>query len=769
MKKLSTVIIALILAALIATLLPLQVFADSTDEKYISEVKIGVGKTASEAEKALEGYEILKDDSGNLVDLNKDAGGGAASKGNRVVYLGFMRTASEKLAVTDLAVMNMKGGYSVEDYEVLMESQMKEQIIPFVEGFLSAIEEYRENYRSSVAANKQRADYIHDALNKYTDDDCGGASLGDLLLNETKYEMGDAAYDALPDAEKKQHADILTMIAQSNGKVTLMIENLLTRAADTNETSWIERFTEKSYDDLVDETGLSPSKAKKQLAKLYDDDAMRILDKWDSFREELGSYDEAVAVITNSGKDDNDALIKSIRELDENSSRQERQRVAEGYLACQADYTVVFDSAQTVAAYEYLEKTAYDDGSLLDFFELPVEEIESDITMLYPLVAALSNGQRAGLDFVSLRELVMIAAAKSDGYHAESLDDVTETSIYDGVDRGIYAKGGVALTSDALRANALKEFADDNLLSSATIAMMVLSGVTLAATVAASTAYAIYAKQLHTEIGELKKVCNSFNESLPEGSNPVTYKDLIAEDIISMQRGEQAAYPDYFVKDASTYLSKQLSIGFGIVMIVFVSITTYLTYRDMVNHYKVDFTPIPRYMIDEKDLIGYNARGEKIVLKNQSAYYKAVTTNRSEGDEYFDVIGNSADLNGAVGKQWLALYAAKNEAEAPILADSLKAVAGSTEIPADYTTGIHAFGSDAAENLNNTLYVWNSSAKSVYVYFKTETSDSSTTGANFTGGTLALSAGGGLVLGAMLTAVGMSVSKKRKENKAVTA
>ena len=42
----------------------------------------------------------------------------------------------------------------------------------------------------------------------------------------------------------------------------------------------------------------------------------------------------------------------------------------------------------------------------------------------------------------------------------------------------------------------------------------------------------------------------------------------------------------------------------------------------MVNHYKVEFTPIPRYMVDEKDITAFNEYGEKIVIKNQAAYYK---------------------------------------------------------------------------------------------------------------------------------------------------
>ena len=37
-------------------------------------------------------------------------------------------------------------------------------------------------------------------------------------------------------------------------------------------------------------------------------------------------------------------------------------------------------------------------------------------------------------------------------------------------------------------------------------------------------------------------------------------------------------------------------------------------------------------MVDEADITAYDDKGEKIVVKNQSAYYKAVTCNRKEGD-----------------------------------------------------------------------------------------------------------------------------------------
>lgn len=78
-------------------------------------------------------------------------------------------------------------------------------------------------------------------------------------------------------------------------------------------------------------------------------------------------------------------------------------------------------------------------------------------------------------------------------------------------------------------------------------------------------------------------------------------------------------------------------------------------------------------------------------------------------------------------------------------------------------TGIHMFGSNAAFNLNSSLYDWNNSAKSVFVFFKTDSSVSNTAGSNFTGGTLALTGGAGIALGALATAICMTATKKKKQ------
>ena len=750
MKHLSRAIIAVFLAVLMGTLLPVQVFADTPD--YISEVKVFAGDYSS-AE--AEGFTLLKD--GNTpVDLNQGAGGGLGSKGDKAVYLGYKTTKDIDDAITDLALMNMKGGYDVAEYEALFDEYIKSQIIPLADEFLDMISEYRENFEN----DNERAQYVHGVLNKFIDDDTG-KGLGDLFLNETKYEIGDENYNSYSPEEKKEHADLITILAQSNGKATLSIANLLVRACDASDSIWLERFTETSYDDLIDQTGLSPTDAAKKLAKLYDDDAQTVLDQWDTFAETFAGYDDAVETLENTDLHELSVELEFQQKTVENLKYYEGNEEAyaefiEAYYAFISEYIDVMSAVRTVGIYEYLEDTEYGDGTLLDFFDRPSDEVETE--EIYPMVAALTPGQKAGLEYISLEELFAMTITENDAYKNAEYEFIDSASIYDGVDRAIYEKGGVALTTDARRTGALLNTDEDRkMFSTWTATLLSVTIVSTAALAVSAVSWAKNAKELSG--------LNSTLAKYPMNTQPL---DVLEEELT---REEVAIKFGTGIDEitSATRVCKYLTIGLSIGVIILAGITTYLAWEDMKAYYNVEFTPIPHYMVDKKDLIGYNSKGEKIILKNQSAYYKAVECNRTENDEFYAVLGTCADMNGDVGKQWLALYAVKNEAMEPILASSLKVVTGSAEVPSGYETGIHMFGTSAAFNLNSSLYDWNNEAASVYVYFQRDETAASTAGSNFTGGTLALSAGGGLLLGAAVTALGMTASKKRKENKAVTA
>ena len=751
MKHLSRTILALFLAVLMGTLLPVQVFADTPD--YISEVKVYLGDySAAQAE----GFTLLTDGK-NPVDLNQNAGGGVGSKGEKAVYLGYKTTNNKDEAITDLALMNMKGGYSTKDYDYLLETNLKSQIITLVERLLTAIDEYRENYRAGV----QRAVYIHDILNKFLDDDTG-KGLGDLLLNETKFEMGDSAYNRLTAEQKKEHADILTILSQSNGKACLMLENLMTRAADTNPSTWLDRFAGITYDHLVELTGKTPTDAEKVLAKEYDDDARLILDMWSDLRTELLDYEGAAARVNAYNQSEYDKALEAMNSVDDNTTEQKATEILGAFEQAQTKLLDIKADIKTIALCEALEEIDFLDGTMLDFFTMPEEELEDDVTLLYPLVAAFTKGQRAGLEFVSLKEMLVVALTDEDAYEDAELEALQELSVYDGVDRDIYKEGGVAITSDALRGKAMAQMEQErSMFSSWSIAMMAITGVSFLAFTGSAIAWGVYANK----VSSLKKTVDlELNYYRMAYDYPFQIQNRggtwqLAD--IYRNNPEWKSQMESFTSKSS--LCKGMTIGFGVAMVIFAGVTTYLTWRDMQAYYKVDFSPVPQYMIDEKDLIGFNKKGEKVVLKNQSAYYKAVECNRSETAEYYKVLGTCADMNGDVGKQWLALYSVKKELMDPILASSLKVVVGSMEIPAGYETGVHMFGTEAAFNLNSSLYDWNNSAPSVFIYFKTDDTAAGAVASNFTGGTIALAGGAGIALGALVTTFAM---KKKRDTAA---
>ena len=740
MKHLSRAITAIFMAILMGTLLPAKVFADTPT--YISEVKIGMGVSEKTALKGIEGYTVLKDDDGDPIDLNETGGLTSHNSiaprgaGEKIVLLGYKTTKNRKEAITDLALMNMKGGYDVNDYEILMDKQMKAQILPFVENFSYALNEYRANIVSKNKKNKQRAAFIREVLNKLVDDDTG-KPLGDLLLKKTKYEMGDEAYNALSAEEKKEHADIVTIIAQANGWATLMLENLITRAADTGNNTWLDRFSKITYDDLIEQTGLSDTDAAKKVAKLYDDNANQLLDMWEDFRTELFGYDAAVKTVEDFDAQEVEAAIEAFKNIDDKTSTKQKEEIIKNYENAIKQLTDYSNANQIVLICETLSEISYLDGTMLDFFKQESSVFEDDITLLYPMAASFTKGQLTGLEFVSLKELIMVAVSKEEGYSDDSLSELESASIYEGVDRGIYEKGGVALTTAARRKNAeayRKPEPENSKLYN--IMKYITLGLLAASAVSGVVTLKLYMFAMNSEQVYANKAYEIFNKA-----------------VSTAWRNSKIALG----------MTVGLTMACAIMSLITIAINAY----EMGKYYNVEFTPIPRYMVDEKDLIAYNKKGEKYIMKNQTAYYKAVECNRNENDNKYKYIGTYADMNGDVGAQWLALYAVKNELMNPILASSLKVVLGSEQIPAGYDTGMHMFGSDAAFNLNNLNFVFNNEAKSIYVYFKTDEEAPSAAGTNFSAGTLAVTGGAGLILGAAIASC-IGFSKKRKDNKAVT-
>ena len=150
-------------------------------------------------------------------------------------------------------------------------------------------------------------------------------------------------------------------------------------------------------------------------------------------------------------------------------------------------------------------------------------------------------------------------------------------------------------------------------------------------------------------------------------------------------------------------------------------------------------------------------------------YYDGVKCNRIEqpamyNDMAYGKMGSVGDLNGDVGKEWLALYYTKDSsAGSPIRADFR---IGKGEAGKKIPLGKHAlalFGEENAFNLTNDKYSYNDGLNGLYIFYSTE---STIAGSVFSNGIIATTAMISLALGAAAGCLLTVFSHKRKKEQA---
>ena len=118
----------------------------------------------------------------------------------------------------------------------------------------------------------------------------------------------------------------------------------------------------------------------------------------------------------------------------------------------------MIDWEDTGILYEALknyEGGNFDKGDLLDFFMEDVDE--DDVERYYPMAAAFTEGQRGGMDFVSLKDMIRYAFLDYDSWKADiekkaKFPDDFKSSIYTGINREMFkTDGSIAKTGAAAR------------------------------------------------------------------------------------------------------------------------------------------------------------------------------------------------------------------------------------------------------------------------------------------------------------------------------
>ncbi|MEG0021209.1 MAG: hypothetical protein RR728_11720, partial [Oscillospiraceae bacterium] len=214
-KSLWKGLIATTLALSIGAGASLNVFAAGQKE-YISELKWGSSTIGSGNEKWLtdNGYKMVDD--------------ARMGSGGEDLRLGYKTTTNPNEAITDIAVMNMHGGYSFSEYENLLKEQ-KAATDKIVSSLLLGVKEYRDNY----AAGSPAAKYACDMMNQFKEDD-SGKLMGDFLLD--------------PASNEKK---LSTVFLQANGAYFTVIKQNLALACTPygkddkgkEKTVWMDRLS----------------------------------------------------------------------------------------------------------------------------------------------------------------------------------------------------------------------------------------------------------------------------------------------------------------------------------------------------------------------------------------------------------------------------------------------------------------------------------------------------------------------------------------------
>ena len=697
----SVISILLVLSMMLGTVVMVSA-ADDIKEEYLSDLRLIYAATYDEAklvltESKLEGYKILNN------NLNEKSG-------KTGVWLAYKTTEDVNEAITDVAIMQMGGGYSSANYQEMINNS-KAEYEAMGQIYLDAIDYFAEAYEAEdfLAETAYRQLNFYAGLDKYTEE-----RLGDLFVDG---------------ALKK--TDLATLFFEGNAKITDNIRSLLAMGVSYNEDG--QHYLEKVADS-----------AKKMNA----DPTV--------FKNE--NYKELAAIIATSIP-----VLKNVFE---------ELEAYEGELNYEDDVFTELEIkyAESKSVADRMRNVSYLGGKTLYEFCLAYNSSASDHSDIYPLVDALNDGQKAMTKVSHYYDVIRYSMSDSPESLIDSKitaleEEYAESSInvFLGVDRSVYS-GSFALTSEAYRADA---YTGSSSLADALFGRGALTATILELSAGAlgvglwawaivrsikgtgSVEKAAYAAarcsdetvRLGREAAEALmendvNYLNNLNEvraylfkMRPEGSLPAELADdawnsmnfadkletlmgqtehiarsttnlELLRDIGNQYHEEYSKAYDNVLKDACKVAARNAKIFTGVLYVagaVSLAYSAISLYNQIHDHYHPKYDEIPMAMVD----LVKTADGDRYIK------YDVVLDAKLKDGAY-----HAADLNAFEAERWNALYYTKNsEAGMPLLADF--EVSNS-----DYNTDkgyspVHRFGEVVCYDLNK--YNFSSKSDAIFV------------------------------------------------------
>ena len=767
--------------------------------KYVGDVFIAYGKTEEEA------AQWLKDNGWEPVEGDFNAGKASFFDDNKVqdqnvaAVMGIKRTDEKNQAVTDMAVMNMTGGYSFPQYEELVE-QKKTEINEFINNFRVVIDEYRANYNGEGSElGQQRAQIAHDMLNKFYD----GDPKDTVAANDTGMSLGDLFLESTRQEGNEKGGDLEQLMLESSGAALLVMETFLALGADTGEDTWLQRASGLTGDELsknlpkyvpeAEGKDVADSEVAAYLNEKYGDTAAALAEQWTDINEAMTWYE--------AYNEENGLWPKDGESEDAYAKRQKAHfdtLIKDSESDGEAEKTKYLNAR---ALYDNLYEVAYvgDWGDTLGDFFNPADAAYNnpEADSFLPLAAGLSAGQAASMDFLSLRMLLLIGFGDKESFEKAMPDiqdlfgDETELSIYTGVKREAF-RGGVAITSEAeMDQNAGKGQAFDQIWDNTGIVAMA-SYAAAAVGAVSLIAGSVMAVKGIKYTGKFTEESVSFINNKIAGAKGMMKSQLALDNphVMDVERQNLANAQAELAEANKSRVPTRMGIagrwmlGIGGVLLVGAAIVKGV---QMWQYYERTMKPIPRMIVDESDVVTYltddngkplldeNGKQKKNIDFKTYEYYSAVKCNRPDigeiGDwqdgvaEYKDHnCDDIADLNADMGQEWIALYTVKSQDKGdPILADSLTLQYGSKDMPEGCSNGLHLFTYTNAVDLGDTAWAFNNAKEGVYFFWDADEKAFAKEAASAFGtGQMALAGIGGLILG--IAATTLVLTKKRRKD-----
>ena len=753
-------IISMILV--LATLFCVSVPAFAVDdEEYLSDLRIIYADDYDEAREilsdcVLEGYKLLKE------NLNEGTG-------KTGVWLAYQTTTDIDEAITDIAVMQMNGGYNEGNYQAMIE-QSYEEYLEFGENYVIAIEHLIEGYDAghylSEIAYRQLNFYnvVTEGIDEIPDYE--GERLGDIFYN---------GIDA---------SELATMFMEGNSYALTNIRSLIAMGVSYNEDGMT----------YLDKVGAEVERVNADPNVYATED----------YNELAGMIAPVIVVFRDMFK-----------ELDAYES--ELNYEDEDFTDLEIEYLEYMTMATMMRNVDYLNgKTLYE--FCLEYTH------SSDYTNLYPLVAAMNEGQIAMTKVNHYYDVVRYSVTlEADEDIDAELDELEEKygenpfNIYEGVDRSIY-RDTFALTSAAYRADAFTESGLSAYLTDGAgdfgRAMNIVGVVGASIFGAALIGHGVtkhivngYTRKLQAaqidfllndnitfDSGTFSaySVLDTMAMDLPEDVFPAAQynsmniaqkydflEGLIKNNPDKLSAADKANFAK--IQESWTYArqhdstispvsdkavaaqqagSKAMGVVYGMYIVggLMALASAIRLGFEIYNYYHPEYDDIPTAMVDLID------------TKDGDRYIKYDVVYEAEYNE--DGGYSAADLNAFSANRWNALYYTKSyEAGKPLLADEF-VVSYNNNTPDENYAPVHRFGEVVSYNLNK--YNFNE-RQSIYLSVKQSKNNKSAVadvpqlvGSVFSTGYYILAGGVGIIAGVGGTIGTQAIMKKKKTKENMT-